>query len=161
MADRYYVERIKYLKDGTFKKSEQMDYATEKAAEKKFYKNVSDDMDDDTLNGSLNVVLNSIGAQIEHKFWKNGAVKITPWYFVARVRELKDGTFKKSELMDYEEKRDAVSKCYANMSTDIVDDTLQGSMCTVLDIEGNEVKRDCWDINQFVPPTPPEDEPTE
>lgn len=158
MAERFYVERVKYLKDGTYKKSEQMDYATQKAAEKKFYKNVSDDMDDDTLHGSMNVILNSIGGQIERKFWKNGGVEIEPHYFVMRVKELKDGTFKKSEIMDYDEKRQAVAKVNSNMGIDMIDDTLQGSMCTALDIEGNEVKRDYWDINQFEPPVPPEDE---
>ena len=152
MTEKYYVERVKYLKDGTQKKSEQMEYATQKAAEKKFYKNVGDDMDDSTLCGSVNVVLNSIGGQIEKKFWKDADAQIDPWYFVVRVKELKDGTLKKSEVMDYEDKKSAVAKLYNNIGTDMNDDTLQASMCTVLDIEGNEVKRDYWDDDFYNPP---------
>lgn len=144
MADRYFVERVKYLKDGTFKKSEQMDYATLKAAEKKFYQNVSTDMDDDTLCGSVNLVLNSIGGQIDTKFWSDANAEIEQRYFVARVKTLKDGTFRKSELMDYTDKQTAIAKLYTNIGADMGDDTLDGSMCTVLDIHGNEVKRDYW-----------------
>lgn len=148
MADRFYVERVKYLKDGTFKKSDQMEYATQKAAEKKFYSNVSTDMDDNELCGSFNVVLNSIGGQVEHKFWKDVNANIPEIYFVARVKELKDGTLKKSELMDYDNKQKAVSKLYTNIGTDMDDNTLQGSMCTVLSNQGDEVKRDYWQIEE-------------
>lgn len=156
MSDRFYVERVKYLKDGTYKKAEQMDYETQQAAEKKFYKNVSTDMEDDTLCGSMNVILNSLGGQVEKKFWKDPETEIEERYFVARVKELKDGTFKKSEVMDYDDKQSAVAKLYTNIGTDMDDDTLQGSMCTVLDKEGNEVKRDTWNYDTYHPPIPPE-----
>lgn len=154
MTERYFVERVKYLKDGTHKKSEQMEYATIKAAEKKFYQNVGNDMDDSTLCGSMNVLLNSIGGQIEKKFWKDANAEIEPYYFVARVKEQTDGTIKKSEIMEYDNKKAAVAKLYSNIGTDMGDDTLQGSMCTVLDMEGNEVKRDYWEDSQYNPPEP-------
>lgn len=150
--DRFYVERVKYLKDGTIKKSEQMDYGTQKEAETKFYKNVGDDMSDDTLCGSLNVILNSIGGQVEKKFWKNDDAVIPEIYFVARVKEKKDGSYKKSEIMDYETKLEATAKVHSNIGTDMIDDTLQGSMSTAIDNEGNKVYRSYWDLSQYLPP---------
>lgn len=161
MADRFFVERVKYLKDGTIKKSEQMEYATEKAAEKKFFKNVSDDMDDETINASFNVILNSIGALIEKKFWKNANVDIPEHYFVYRIKRLTDDTFKKSEVMDYETLRETASKVFKNKGDDIADETLNGSVSVALDNEGNiaslyngEKLREVWDINNIIPPEP-------
>lgn len=61
MKNRFYVVRVKYLADGTQKKSELMDYATEVEAESKFHKNLGEDMDDLTLIGGMCTVLDSFG----------------------------------------------------------------------------------------------------
>lgn len=147
MAEKYFVERVKYLKNGTFKKSEQMEYDSQKEAEKKFYTNVSTDLGDDTLWGSMCLVINQIGGQIDCKFWKDDDADIEPRYFVARVKTQKDGQIKKSELMDYATEQEAEAKMYTNIGTDMDDDTLQGSMCTVFDFAGNEIERKYWETN--------------
>jgi hypothetical protein len=65
-------------------------------------------------------------------------------FYVVRVKWLKDGTIKKSELMSYEKKEQAIAKYHSNMATDMVDETLSGSMCTVLDALGGCVLNDYW-----------------
>lgn len=67
--DKYYVMRIKYLKDGTIKKSEVMEYDTEQAALAKFHTNLGTDMVDDMLSGSMCTVINQYGEQIETSYW--------------------------------------------------------------------------------------------
>ena len=67
--DKYYVMRIKYLKDGTIKKSEVMEYDTEQDALAKFHTNLGTDMVDDTLSGSMCTVINQYGAQITTSYW--------------------------------------------------------------------------------------------
>lgn len=65
-------------------------------------------------------------------------------YFVVRVRFLAEGGIKKSELMSYPTQEQAVSKFHSNLALDMVDETLTGSMCSVLDITGNLIKQDFW-----------------
>lgn len=65
-------------------------------------------------------------------------------YFVVRVRFLAEGGIKKSELMSYQTYEQAVSKFHSNLAQDMVDDTLTGSMCSVLNIDGTLVKQDFW-----------------
>lgn len=65
-------------------------------------------------------------------------------YYVIRVKYLKDGTIKKSEVMDYATENDAIKKFYTNLSTDMGDDTLSGSMCCVVNLFGNIIKSDYW-----------------
>ena len=69
MENRFYVVRVKFLKDGTQKKSELMDYATEIQARQKLYSNLATDMADDTLQGSMCTVLNSIGGEVDREYW--------------------------------------------------------------------------------------------
>lgn len=65
-------------------------------------------------------------------------------YFVVRVKWLKDGTIKKSELMSYPTRQEAVAKYHSNMAADMADATLSGSMCTVVDQIGGSVLNDYW-----------------
>lgn len=60
-------------------------------------------------------------------------------YYVMRVKYLKDGTIKKSEVMEYDSRQAAIAKFHSNMGTDMVDETLSGSMCTVIDQYGNQI----------------------
>lgn len=69
-------------------------------------------------------------------------------YYVARVKYLKDGTEKKSELMSYQTKNEALSKFHSNLGNDMVDDTLQGSMCVVLNEHGGTEEQGYWEIPQ-------------
>lgn len=74
----YYVVRVKYLKDGTEKRSELMAYDTLQAAESKFYTNIGTDMNDDTLSGSMCVVLNGHGGTEDKKYWNVPAPEPEP-----------------------------------------------------------------------------------
>lgn len=74
-------------------------------------------------------------------------------YYVVRVKYLLDGTEKRSELMAYDSKQAALSKFHTNMGTDMADETLKGSFCSVLNEMGFLVQSDCWSI--------PEEEPIE
>ena len=65
-------------------------------------------------------------------------------YYVVRVKWLKDGTIKKSELMSYQTQQEAVAKYHSNMALDMADDLLSGSMCTVLDQLGSVILNDSW-----------------
>jgi len=83
-------------------------------------------------------------------------------FFVVRVRFLKEGGIKKSELMSYLTQDQAVSKFHSNLAVDMVDPTLTGSMCSVLGIDGNCIKQDCWGYYTDEEPAPePEPEPEE
>lgn len=75
-------------------------------------------------------------------------------YYVVRVKYLKDGTEKRSELMAYESKQQALSKFHTNMGTDMADESLNGSMCVVLNEHGGTVESDYWEVSQ---PEPNED----
>lgn len=61
-------------------------------------------------------------------------------YFVVRVKYLKNGQVKKSELMDYNDKQAALAKFHQNIGADMADDTLAGSFCTVLSQEGKSLE---------------------
>ena len=76
---------------------------------------------------------------------------MTEMYYVVRVKYLKDGTEKRSELMAYASKQAALSKFHTNLGTDMSDDTLQGSFCTVINSIGKEVASDSWRLPE---PTP-------
>lgn len=65
-------------------------------------------------------------------------------YYVMRVKYQKDGTVKKSEVMDYETRDQAVAKFHTNLGTDMVDDTLKGSMCTVINSHGGQEAKEYW-----------------
>jgi len=73
------------------------------------------------------------------------------WFFVVRVKYLKDGTMKKSELMDYTTENRAVAKYHSNMGTDMVDETLAGGYCTVLNGHGGEVISGFWKADEDTP----------
>lgn len=66
---KYYVIRIKYLLDGTEKKSEIMSYDTITRAVAKFHSNMGTDMLDESLKGVLCMVVNSEGGILENKKW--------------------------------------------------------------------------------------------
>ena len=72
-------------------------------------------------------------------------------YYVVRVKYLLDGTEKKSELMSYEDKNQAIAKFHTNLGTDMVDDTLKGSFCTVLNDMGKEVVSSSWKVEEPAP----------
>ena len=65
-------------------------------------------------------------------------------YYVMRVKYLKDGTVKKSEVMDYESRQAAIAKFHSNMGADMADDTLKGSMCTVINGAGGQEEAEYW-----------------
>ena len=67
--DRFYVIRIRFLKDGSIKKSEVMDYDTFRQAETKFHNNLATDMADDTLQGSTCMVINAYGGTMKVENW--------------------------------------------------------------------------------------------
>ena len=75
-------------------------------------------------------------------------------YYVVRVKRLKDGTEKKSELMSYETRQEALAKFHTNMGTDMVDDTLIGSMCVVLNEHGGTEIKDYWQGEPAPEPEP-------
>lgn len=60
-------------------------------------------------------------------------------FYVVRVKKQKNGVYKKSELMDYDTQQQALAKFYTNIGADMNDDTLQGSMCAVLNEMGNPI----------------------
>ena len=66
-------------------------------------------------------------------------------YYVVRVKLLLDGTTKKSELMEYDTRQEAVAKFHSNLGTDMADDTLAGSMCVVLNGHGGTEIKDFWE----------------
>ena len=70
MLDQYYVIRIRFLKDGTVKKSEVMEYNTYRQAEAKFHSNLATDMADDTLKGSTCMVVSAYGATMNTEHWE-------------------------------------------------------------------------------------------
>ena len=70
MVNQYYVIRIKFLKDGTVKKSEVMDYETQRQAETKFHNNLATDMADETLEGSTCVIMNAYGGVTKSEHWE-------------------------------------------------------------------------------------------
>lgn len=57
----FYVFRVRYLTNGTTKKSEIMTYDTLRQAEAKCYSNLGTDMADDTLSGGVCMVVASNG----------------------------------------------------------------------------------------------------
>lgn len=72
-------------------------------------------------------------------------------FFVTRVKFLKDGTIKKSELMSYDTLNQAVAKFHSNLGTDMEDSTLKGSMCTVTNSHGGQEKTEYWGYTDIDP----------
>ena len=71
-------------------------------------------------------------------------------YYVIRVKYLKDGTIKKSELMDYPTRTQAVAKFHSNLGTDMADTTLAGGMCVVLNAHGGREEYSYWTAEDVV-----------
>ena len=71
VTDKFYVIRIRFLEDGTVKKSEVMEYDTHRQAETKFHNNLATDMADDTLLGSTVMVINAYGGVTDCEHWEN------------------------------------------------------------------------------------------
>lgn len=65
-------------------------------------------------------------------------------YFVFRVKYLLDGSIKKSEVMEYDSLRSAMSKFHNNLSTDMADETLSGSMCMVVNAYAGVEASEHW-----------------
>ena len=65
-------------------------------------------------------------------------------YYVMRIKYQKDGTVKKSEVMDYDTMQKALAKFHTNIGTDMSDDTLAGSMCTVINGAGAQIETSFW-----------------
>lgn len=65
-------------------------------------------------------------------------------YFVTRVKYLADGGYKKSEVMDYTDKNSALAKFHTNLGTDLVDSTLSGGLCMVMNSDGGILAIDKW-----------------
>lgn len=72
-------------------------------------------------------------------------------FYVVRVKYLKDGTEKRSELMAYETRNQAMSKFHQNLGADMADDTLKGSMCTVINEHGGQEDKEYWEIETPAP----------
>lgn len=70
MGEKYYVVRVRYLKDGTVKKSELMEKDDENAALAKFHSNLGQDMEDETLAGGMCVVINGYGGEVASSYWE-------------------------------------------------------------------------------------------
>lgn len=66
-------------------------------------------------------------------------------YYVMRVKHLKDGTTKKSEVMEYDSRERAIAKFHSNLGADMADETLQGSMCAVINGMGGMEKTEYWE----------------
>ena len=83
-------------------------------------------------------------------------------YFVTRVKFQKDGEIKKSELMSYTDRNQALAKFHTNLGTDMVDENLKGSMCTVTNSHGGQEAHEYWGYTDIDPePVPPNDENVE
>ena len=67
-------------------------------------------------------------------------------YYVMRIKYQKDGTVKKSEVMEYETKQKAEAKFHTNLGTDMEDENLQGSMCTVINGMGGQEMSEFWGV---------------
>lgn len=65
----FYVFRVRFLKDGTTKKSEIMTYPTLRQAEAKHYSNLGTDMADDTLSGGVGMVISSDASVLTKTKW--------------------------------------------------------------------------------------------
>lgn len=65
-------------------------------------------------------------------------------FYVVRVKFLKDGTEKRSELMAYSTRNQAIAKFHSNLASDMSDDTLAGSMCTVINDHGGQEDKEYW-----------------
>ena len=72
-------------------------------------------------------------------------------YFVTRVKFQKDGVVKKSELMAYNDKIQALAKFHTNLGTDMEDETLKGSMCTVTNSHGGQEASEYWGYTDIDP----------
>lgn len=79
-------------------------------------------------------------------------------FFVTRVKFLKDGTTKKSELMEYATRNEAVAKFHTNLGTDMADATLKGSMCTVINSHGGQECKEYWGYTDIDPEPEPNTE---
>ena len=77
-------------------------------------------------------------------------------YYVLRVKYQKDGTEKRSETMAYDDAISAEAKFHSNLATDMADDTLAGSLCSVVNEYGNLEWTRRWNVPDE--PTPPEPE---
>lgn len=67
-------------------------------------------------------------------------------FYVIRIRFMKDGTTKKSEIITKATLREAEAKLHNNLGIDMADDTLSGGVCMILDIRGKvpEGDRVAW-----------------
>jgi hypothetical protein len=65
-------------------------------------------------------------------------------FFVVRVKYLKDGSIKRSEMMQYQTEQEAMAKFHTNLGADMSDDTLAGSMCVVLNAWGGDLATSSW-----------------
>lgn len=75
-------------------------------------------------------------------------------FFVTRVKYLKNGEVKKSELMSYDTLNQALAKFHTNLGTDMVDESLKGSMCTVINSHGGQEAREYWGYTDIDPEPP-------
>lgn len=75
-------------------------------------------------------------------------------FFVTRVKYLKTGEVKKSDLMSYDTLNQALAKFHTNLGTDMVDDTLKGSMCTVTNSHGGQEAKEYWGYTDIDPEPP-------
>jgi hypothetical protein len=76
-------------------------------------------------------------------------------YYVMRIKYQKDGVIKKSEVMDYDTLKKAEAKYHTNLGTDMEDDTLQGSMCTVINGAGGQEMSEFWGTMDIEPEPEP------
>ena len=77
-------------------------------------------------------------------------------YYVMRIKYQKDGTIKKSEVMDYDTKQAAEAKFHNNLGADMADENLMGSMCTVINSMGGQEMTKFWGNLPDIQPEPNE-----
>lgn len=65
-------------------------------------------------------------------------------FFVFRVKYQLDGQIKKSEVMEYDSLRQAMAKFHNNLSLDMADETLSGSMCVVVNAYAGIEAKEHW-----------------
>lgn len=66
---RYYLQRVKYLKNGGTKIILATEHKSLVEAQAKYHRNISEDILDETLSGSLSVIINSKGMREDFYEW--------------------------------------------------------------------------------------------
>lgn len=69
MVEKYFLNRVKFLKSGGVKEQTPSIHDNLKSAQAKFYRNIGTDMDDETLSGSVSVITDTKGGSHDSYAW--------------------------------------------------------------------------------------------